>query len=87
MLVCKQAILAQLVEQHFCKMKVPGSIPGDGSQTLNNVQIVEKFLRPDIKSGSVQIVVKLKIDTKIMLLYGKVTIKMINLKPKIYQPI
>ena len=68
-------------------MKVPGSIPGDGSQTLNNVQIVEKFLRPDIKSGSVQIVVKLKIDTKIMLLYGKVTIKMINLKPKIYQPI
>lgn len=65
-------------------MKVPGSIPGDGSQTLNNVQIVKRFLKPDIKSGSVQIVANFKIDTKIMLLYGKVTTKIINLKPKIY---
>ena len=26
-----RATLAQLVEQHFCKVKVPGSIPGGGS--------------------------------------------------------
>ena len=38
------ATLAQPAEQHFCKVKVPGSIPGGGSEVVADVaQLVEQL--------------------------------------------